>query len=105
MINGEILSCYMRETAADMLALIPPVRRCADTCASAHCTDSLVRAAYASLRTAENLGAYTALYSHTPKPSAFCLSALSMSFLTGAAGICPSAKIRLAGCAEPMWSC
>ncbi len=105
MINGDILSCYMRETAADMLALMPPVRRFADTSASVHCTDSLVRAAYSSLRTAENLGAYTALSAHAPSPSPFCLSSLSMSFLTGAAGICPSARIRLAGCAEPMWSC
>lgn len=105
MINGEILSAYMRETAADMLALIPPVRRGVDDAMAAHCTDALARAAYATLRTAENLDAYTLLSQRAPEPSAFCVSALALSFLTGAAGICPSAKIRLAGCAEPMWAC
>lgn len=53
-INGAVLSACLRENAADLLALVPAVRRSAehDGCDTA-CIDALAKHAYQALRLSE----------------------------------------------------
>lgn len=104
-INSSALAQHLRETTADVLALMPAVRRSAEhDAADAACLDALTRNAYATLRTAENLAAYTQLCEATPAPRAFCTSAIAAALWHGAQNICKSAVLRAQLCPTPIWT-
>lgn len=99
--DAEVLAAHLHEEMAEMLALLPCVRRSAKDAA---CVDALSRCAYRQLRCAQNLAAYAQLCGTPPIARSFCLSALAEGFLQGARSICPHAHFTVNLPAAPLWA-
>ncbi|MEG2842785.1 MAG: ATP-binding protein [Ruthenibacterium sp.] len=102
-ISGMALSAQLQNDLADLLALLPAVRRCAEIGGEISCVDDAVRAAYRNLRTAHNVAAYTQLCVKPPLARPFCASAVAYAFMQGAAALCPRVDIQCRFCAAPLW--
>lgn len=103
-ISGMALAAQLQNDLADLLALLPQVRRCAENAGEGtDCIDAVVRAAYRNLRTAHNVAAYTQLCAKPPLARCFCASAVAYAFMQGAAALCPRVDIRCHFCAAPLW--
>ncbi|MEG0769007.1 MAG: HAMP domain-containing sensor histidine kinase [Ruthenibacterium sp.] len=104
-INSAALAASLRENTADLLALIPAVRRSAEhDDGDTACLDALTRSAYASLRLSENLSAYAQLCDAPPAARAFCASTVCAAFWHGAQNVCKSATLRVQPLTEPIWT-
>ena len=70
--NSALLAAHLREDTADLLALLPAARRAAagGPGGGEATLDGIARAAYRTLRTAENLAAHAALCTAPPHPAA-----------------------------------
>ncbi|MFQ7726029.1 MAG: hypothetical protein ACLRI7_06405 [Ruthenibacterium lactatiformans] len=68
--NSALLAAHLREDTADLLALLPAARRAAagGPGGGEATLDGIARAAYRTLRTAENLAAHAALCTAPPHP-------------------------------------
>jgi|GEM_PF-4188410 len=66
--NSALLAAHLREDTADLLALLPAARRAAagGPGGGEATLDGIARAAYRTLRTAENLAAHAALCTAPP---------------------------------------
>ena len=91
--NSALLAAHLREDTADLLALLPAARRAAagGPGGGEATLDGIARAAYRTLRTAENLAAHAALCTAPPHPQPVCVTALAAAYVSGAAGVCRSA--------------
>lgn len=94
--NSALLAAHLREDTADLLALLPAARRAAAAAPAAAKPrwTGIARAAYRTLRTAENLAAHAALCTAPPHPQPVCVTALAAAYVSGAAGVCRSAVVR-----------
>ena len=77
--NSALLAAHLREDTADLLALLPAARRAAagGPGGGEATLDGIARAAYRTLRTAENLAAHAALCTAPPHPQPVCVTALA----------------------------
>ncbi len=100
-IDGMCVAEFLRESTADMLALLPAVRR---ACDDEYGVDKLVRGVYRQLRCAENLQAYATLAAQPPVAQPFCVSALASGFIEGAKSICRTADFVCTLSPVPMWT-
>ena len=66
--------------------------------------DGIARAAYRTLRTAENLAAHAALCTAPPHPQPVCVTALAAAYVSGAAGVCRSAVFVPEWPRAPLWA-
>lgn len=66
--------------------------------------DGIARAAYRTLRTAENLAAHAALCTAPPHPRPVCVTALAAAYVSGAAGVCRSAVFVPEWPRAPLWA-
>ncbi|MEG1639540.1 MAG: ATP-binding protein [Ruthenibacterium sp.] len=104
-ISGMAVASQLQNDLADLLALLPAVRRCAESgSADTGCVDGVVRAAYRNLRTAHNIAAYTQLCVKAPVARSFCASAVAYAFMQGAAALCPRYEIQCRFCKAPLWA-
>ena len=87
--NSALLAAHLREDTADLLALLPAARRAAagGPGGGEATLDGIARAAYRTLRTAENLAAHAALCTAPPHPQPVCVTALAAAYVSGAAGV------------------
>ena len=85
--NSALLAAHLREDTADLLALLPAARRAAagGPGGGEATLDGIARAAYRTLRTAENLAAHAALCTAPPHPQPVCVTALAAAYVSGAA--------------------
>ena len=111
--NSALLAAHLREDTADLLALLPAARRAAagGPGGGEATLDGIARAAYRTLRTAENLAAHAALC--TAPPSSIeansplvstCVTALAAAYVSGAAGVCRSAVFVPEWPRAPLWA-
>lgn len=100
-IDGICVAEFLRENTADMLALLPAVRRASD---DENCVDRLVRTVYRQLRCAENLQAYATLTVQPPVAQPFCASALASGFIESAKSVCRRADFICTFSPVPIWT-
>ena len=104
--NSALLAAHLREDTADLLALLPAARRAAagGPGGGEATLDGIARAAYRTLRTAENLAAHAALCTAPPHPQPVCVTALAAAYVSGAAGVCRSAVFVPEWPRAPLWA-
>ena len=104
--NSALLAAHLREDTADLLALLPAARRAAagGPGGGEATLDGIARAAYRTLRTAENLAAHAALCTAPPHPHPVCVTALAAAYVSGAAGVCRSAVFVPEWPRAPLWA-
>ena len=104
--NSALLAAHLREDTADLLALLPAARRAAagGPGGGEATLDGIARAAYRTLRTAENLAAHAALCTAPPHPQPVCVTALAAAYVSGAAGVCRSAVFGPEWPRAPLWA-
>ena len=104
--NSALLAAHLREDTADLLALLPAARRAAagGPGGGEATLDGIARAAYRTLRTAENLAAHAALCTAPPHPRPVCVTALAAAYVSGAAGVCRSAVFVPEWPRAPLWA-
>lgn len=104
--DGAQLAAHLREETADLLALLPAARRAAagGPGSGEAALDGIARAAYRTLRTAENLAAHAALGTAPPRPQPVCVTALAAAYVSGAAGVCRGAVFAPEWPRAPLWA-
>ncbi len=96
----------LRDKSAKMLALLPAVRFSAqhNKCDAA-CIDEIEKAAYETLRTAQNLNAYAKLCKGEVKKAPFCVVNALFNFTNSARQVCKKsgANIEIKITSEPLY--
>lgn len=100
--DGETMGAHWRADMADVLALLPAVRRSAEgDGVSGACIDATVRAALRSLRAAENVCAFSAPRSE--KADVFCISDHTDALLRAVRTLCPTVRLVQRLPAHALW--
>ncbi len=100
--NTEKISMILREKSASMLALLPAVRYSAQqTSLECACVDELTKSAYETLRTSQNLSAYSRLCTGISS-APFCVANGANSFVCAAQHVCKCANIQLKITSKPL---
>lgn len=100
LLDGMILSAQLREECAQLFANLPAARLGEQDAA----LDGISRAAYCTLRCADNISAFSLLSSQAPHAKPISLSGLSECFLHDASSVCRRIDFRFAALDQPLWT-